>query len=322
MEEYEKNFMKKVILLVMSILLSTACASIIKIKQDPFYGSFYKKTSFIMTKEEIKIYKHLPDKESKREFIEEFWRIRDPNPATEENEIKIEFENRIEYANKWFGRWNPYRGRDTYQDKEKLRGWNTDRGRIYIILGHPDQIISDGYLIRSHEDRRTERGKNEIWYYYHYNLGIGFTMISSGEMRLTSSDSALQHAIEDAKLNMITTEFRGDIKRKFKFKAKFEDNMIVIMIPVTRISFQEKNEKLNFKFRITINVYHNNKKIDKIEDTKILSESEDELLKKKNILLEIPYEPTLKGKYYFDIIVEDLMSMSFSKYRNFVNYRH
>ena len=89
MEEYEKNFMKKVILLVMSILLSTACASIIKIKQDPFYDSFYKKTRFIMTKEEIKIYKYLPDKESKREFIEEFWRIRDPNPQLKKTRAKL-----------------------------------------------------------------------------------------------------------------------------------------------------------------------------------------------------------------------------------------
>lgn len=46
------------------------------------------------------------------------------------------------------------------------------------------------------------------------------------------------------------------------------------------------------------------------------------LLKKNNIVLKIPFKPSLKGKYYFDIIVEDLMSMSISKYRSFIDYKH
>jgi len=67
---------------------------------NPFYESFFEKTSLIMTDEEIKIYKCIPDKESKEEFIREFWQIRDPDLDTEENENKIEFERRIEYANR------------------------------------------------------------------------------------------------------------------------------------------------------------------------------------------------------------------------------
>jgi len=45
-------------------------------------------------------------------------------------------------------------------------------------------------------------------------------------------------------------------------------------------------------------------------------------LLKKQVFLEFPYNPTLKGQYYFDIIVEDLLAMAFSKYRNFIKYKH
>jgi hypothetical protein len=41
----------------------------------------------------------------------------------------------------------------------------------------------------------------------------------------------------------------------------------------------------------------------------------------KYIRLEIPCSPSLKGKYLFDIILEDMMAMSLSRYRNFIRHR-
>jgi len=90
----------KVLLLVILFVWIAACRTSVNIQQDPFYESFFEKTSLIMTKEEIEIYEHIPDKESKEEFIQEFWRIKNPGPGTEENENKIEFERRVEYANR------------------------------------------------------------------------------------------------------------------------------------------------------------------------------------------------------------------------------
>lgn len=108
----------------------TGCASAgnPKINRDPFYESFFEKTSLIMTKEEIEIYKHLPDDQERRDFIVEFWKSRDPYPETPGNEFKIEFEQRIAYANRWF-RENQAAG----------RGWNTERGRILLLLGQPEK---------------------------------------------------------------------------------------------------------------------------------------------------------------------------------------
>ena len=58
-------------------------------------------------------------------FIEAFWKQRDPNTGTPENEFKTEHARRIAHANRYLGRDAP------------KPGWKTDRGRMYIILGEP-----------------------------------------------------------------------------------------------------------------------------------------------------------------------------------------
>lgn len=83
-----KNFF----LVIIFVVLAVVCRTLIDMEKDPFY----EKTSLIMTKEEIEIYKRLPDRKSREEFIEEFWRIRDPDTSSEENENKVEFERRVE----------------------------------------------------------------------------------------------------------------------------------------------------------------------------------------------------------------------------------
>jgi len=63
-------------------------------------------------------------------FIEAFWKHRDPTPNSPENEFKTEHYKRIAYANRYLGRDAP------------RPGWRTDRGRIHIILGEPNDITN------------------------------------------------------------------------------------------------------------------------------------------------------------------------------------
>jgi GWxTD domain-containing protein len=83
---------------------------------------------YIITPEEVSAFKALSNDEERDQFIENFWLRRDPTPDTPENEYKEEHYRRIAYANEHFGAGLP--------------GWKTDRGRIYIIWGAPDQIES------------------------------------------------------------------------------------------------------------------------------------------------------------------------------------
>ena len=96
---------------------------------------------YIITEREREVFLSLGAREERSRFIEAFWRKRDPNLATPENEFKIEHYRRLEYA-------NSHLGRETFRD-----GWRTDRGRYYIILGEPQSITRfDGYseLVSSH----------------------------------------------------------------------------------------------------------------------------------------------------------------------------
>ena len=84
-----------------------------------------KDVTYIITDEERKAFKKLATDDERERFIEEFWRRRDPDPDTDENEFKEEYYERIAYANEHFTSGIP--------------GWKTDRGRIYITYGKPDE---------------------------------------------------------------------------------------------------------------------------------------------------------------------------------------
>ncbi len=83
---------------------------------------------WIITDEERSAFKLLSNDEERDNFIENFWQRRDPTPDTAENEFKEEHYRRIAYANEHFPAGIP--------------GWKTDRGRIYIVFGPPDEIES------------------------------------------------------------------------------------------------------------------------------------------------------------------------------------
>jgi GWxTD domain-containing protein len=131
-------------------------------------SSTYKKwlnqdVIYIITPEEKSAFKQLSNDEERDQFIEQFWLRRDPTPDTPENEYKEEHYRRIAYANEHFGAGLP--------------GWRTDRGRIYITWGAPDQITSHpsgGMYDRSQAEGggSTSTFPFEDWR-YRYLEGIG-----------------------------------------------------------------------------------------------------------------------------------------------------
>ncbi len=117
----------------------------------------------IITSDEEKAFNALVTDDERENFIESFWRRRDPNPDTEENEYREEYYERIAYANEHFTSGIP--------------GWKTDRGRIYIAWGKPDSIESrpsgGSYDRPSHEGGgSTTTYPFETWFYRHLD-GVG-----------------------------------------------------------------------------------------------------------------------------------------------------
>lgn len=119
--------------------------------------------AYIITSEEKKAFKALTTDDERENFIENFWRRRDPNPDTEENEYREEYYERIAYANERFASGIP--------------GWKTDRGRVYIAWGKPDSVES--HPSGGSYDRPSYEGGGstttypfEIWFYRHLD-GVG-----------------------------------------------------------------------------------------------------------------------------------------------------
>jgi len=81
---------------------------------------------WIISDEEKSAFMQLSNDEERDQFIESFWQRRDPTPDTVENEFKEEHYRRMAYANEHFAAGIP--------------GWKTDRGRMYIMYGAPDEI--------------------------------------------------------------------------------------------------------------------------------------------------------------------------------------
>ena len=82
---------------------------------------------YIISDREKDAFEKLQSEAEREAFIAAFWQRRDPEPLTPENEFRIEHYERIEYANTILAR------------ESSVPGWLTDRGRIYIQLGEPDE---------------------------------------------------------------------------------------------------------------------------------------------------------------------------------------
>jgi len=84
---------------------------------------------WIITSEERAAFNELSKNEKNDVFVEQFWQRRDPTPDTVRNEYKEEHYRRIAYANEHFA--------------QAIPGWETDRGRVYILYGRPVRIKAD-----------------------------------------------------------------------------------------------------------------------------------------------------------------------------------
>jgi len=299
---------------------AASCASRLPVSQDPGRDPAISKARLIMTDEEVDIFEHLPDTEARRAFLDDFWKSRDPHPGTEENEALEEFESRVEYANRWFGTWVGNRRRTNWEPGKNDNGWSSDRGKIYIILGPPDEVyFTDGedmhYLpAGSIEDRwRYDSATMEIWFYGRYQVSLGFSKHSESLWILDSVDAQMMSALSEAKLNWLA-DASASPKRALRFKAERRGRVIRITVPGSRISFKEEGGKLVAALEARIAVYRDYRKVADLSGSGRYAFSEEELLAAKSVVLDVPFQP-VPGRYYLDITLEETSAPSPSRYR-------
>jgi GWxTD domain-containing protein len=276
-------------LLWAGVVTAAACTSGPKIKLDPESEAFYSTARLIMTREEEKIFVRLPDAESRKEFITDFWDKRDPNPGTEENPYKLEFEGRVEYANKRFREGGP--------------GYNTDRGRIYIFMGPPDKF--EEYF--THGDLEVN-GPILWWIYYDYQLGIEFVdQKNDGQYRIRRYEGNFFEALDQLKLGQWVLNRDVFKKRVVKFDLAYDQakQEITVSIPADSLVFKENDEgKFQVDLEFIIYVYPDEGRTkETFRERKIFAASNAELLDLKDA--DFVFSRALPpGTNFVDVIIK------------------
>ncbi len=126
---------------------------------------------YIATQNEWQVLSKLP-KARFAEAIEGFWKTNDPSPGTIRNETRERFYQRVLTAD------------ERFTIHKRMQGWSSDRGRIYIKYGEPDDIYTENYPM--------DKYPHIVWTYYKQNLKFIFADTKGyGQYTLRNKDEEL-----------------------------------------------------------------------------------------------------------------------------------
>jgi GWxTD domain-containing protein len=138
---------------ILGIVIALALPAWQPAPTDAFSRWLHQDVAYIITVQERAAFEALTTDDERKQFIVQFWERRNPLPGNPENPFQIEHYRRIAYTN------------DHFSSASGLPGWKTDRGRIYITFGPPDELDS-------HPNGSATMPAYEEWL-YRYLAGIG-----------------------------------------------------------------------------------------------------------------------------------------------------
>ena len=270
--------------------LLAGCSRSPRVALDPDSQAFYDTARLIMSREESRIFHLLPDRASRTEFIDDFWAKRDPDSDTAENEFKMQFQERVEYVTRRF-------------QGEGLRGWDTDRGRIYLFMGPPDKF--EEYW--NHNDPDVS-GSIIWWIYYRYGLGIEFVDAKgNGSYKIRNYEGDFLEAIDVLRLGAYLGTSDAFLRRIVKFGLTYDraTHEVEVALPAKAVNFKENDEgrffvDLRFKFYI----YSGSGLAKTVrEEERTFSGTSREI----DALTRVPFRfalPLGPGRNYIDVIIQ------------------
>ncbi len=177
---------------------------------------------YIISPEERRSFLQLQTNEEREQFIEAFWQRRNPDPDSPENTFKEEHYRRIAYANEHYASGIP--------------GWKTDRGKIYIMWGPPDEV--DSHPTGGNWDRPMDQGGGSTTTYpyedwrYRYLEGNGENVelefvdpTSTGEYHLTMDPSEKDALLHVPGAGLTLAESMGMANKSSRFSNTDGTNM-------------------------------------------------------------------------------------------------
>lgn len=212
--------MKKGLILIVIFLLflpSSAIFSETKSLKElpPQYRKWLEEeVAYIISPKEKEVFLNLETDRERQIFIEAFWKHRDPDPLTPENEFKKEHYRRLNYVNQWFGREGPG------------KGWRTDMGRIYILLGQPTQI--------SRFENESEIFPTVVWFYQGMSkLGLPDSFYVTFFKRSGMGEYELYSPIKDGPQSLLI-HYQGDATDyQFAYDQLYNINPLVANVSLS-----------------------------------------------------------------------------------------
>ncbi len=284
--------MKKISLSIKLTICGILCIAIIscaskgseRVSLDPLSQKFLDVVSYIILPVEDKIFHEMP-LEDRGEFIKDFWERRDPDPSTSINEFRQTYYQRLAIADKAFKAGKP--------------GWKTDRGRTFILLGPPTNVISKAMGSTPYDPQKflgtnpleagtlTER-PTEIWVYDHYTehfqgplrlvfvdvdstrdyklqtaeeiKSVGFSSWTMDEPNLTK-----YQWVGEVEMDKLSRVERGifDYEASIKIIKEKETSSVAILIriPYIMVDYREERENYSFDLLISAEVRDSQKKL-------------------------------------------------------------
>jgi len=204
---------------------------------------FLSTVRYIITQEERNTFLNLPSSE-RGAFIDDFWKKRDPKPETEINEYKEEYYRRVEEAKHLF-------------TEGGLSGWLQDRGRIYILLGPPEQReqYPRGYTFYGFP--------TEIWHYGFHRL-IFVDTRWNGNFELQPESARMLAEINTAQMQLkpairkekpeekpAPLDFRIEVKR-----TSAAEVTLSVLIPYRNIWFSSQKDRLETALEVAVEIFN------------------------------------------------------------------
>ncbi|MBN2346684.1 MAG: GWxTD domain-containing protein [Candidatus Aminicenantes bacterium] len=258
-------------------LLASCSAGARRVRDlPPEERQFLSEVRYLISKKERRIFRSTPAEERPK-FIEEFWKQRDPDPTTEENEFRDEYYRRIGEANRLF------RGGDG--------GWLSDRGRILILLGEPERrdVYPTGYSFYE--------PPVEIWFYGMFPV-IFVDYQREGIYRLDPSSARRISMLNIAQMELKPQGIERDV-RLFDFTLSFRalgpgKAKLQMQVPyrVTNLVLNEANRAYETRLKLSVRILgeDGSPALEK-EELRLVSVTNDMLAGLgKDLTLEFPFE--------------------------------